>query len=91
MVVPGFSGFVDLVKAYALRQMGTIQRVTTLVTLLLTVSLSAAVQDKQSAYDDEMRKGEMLINIDGDGIVRARKSGYGWRPTTGSRERLSGR
>jgi thiol-disulfide isomerase/thioredoxin len=37
--------------------MGTIQRVTTLVTLLLTVSLSTAAQDKQSAYDDEMRKG----------------------------------
>ena len=40
--------------------MRTIQRVTTLVALLLTVSLSAA-QDKQSAYDNEMRKGEMLI------------------------------
>jgi len=42
--------------------MRTIQRVTTLVALLLTVSLSAAVQDKQSAYEDEMRKAEMLID-----------------------------
>jgi tetratricopeptide (TPR) repeat protein len=42
--------------------MGTIQRVTTLGTLLLTVSLAAAAQDKQSAYEDEMRKGDMLIN-----------------------------
>jgi thiol-disulfide isomerase/thioredoxin len=44
--------------------MGTIQRVTTLVALLLTVSLGTAAQDKdkQSAFDDEMRKGEMLIS-----------------------------
>ena len=42
--------------------MWTIQRVTTLVALLLTVGLVAAAQDKQSAYDEEMRKGEMLIN-----------------------------
>jgi thiol-disulfide isomerase/thioredoxin len=42
--------------------MRTIQRVTTLVALLLTASLGTAAQDKQSAYDEEMRKGEMLIN-----------------------------
>jgi thiol-disulfide isomerase/thioredoxin len=42
--------------------MGTIQRVTTLVTLLLTASLGTSAQDKQSAYEDEMRKGEMLIS-----------------------------
>jgi thiol-disulfide isomerase/thioredoxin len=41
--------------------MRTIQRVTTLVPLLLTVSLSTAAQDKQSAYEDAMRKGETLI------------------------------
>lgn len=41
--------------------MRTIQRVTTLVTLLLTAS-STAAQDKQSAYDGEMRKAEMAIN-----------------------------
>lgn len=41
--------------------MRTIQRVTTLVALLLTVSVAAGAQDKQSAYDDAMRKGEMLI------------------------------
>ena len=42
--------------------MWTIQRVTTLVALLLTVGIGAAAQDKQFAYDEEMRRGEMLMN-----------------------------
>jgi thiol-disulfide isomerase/thioredoxin len=60
--------------------MGTIQRVTTLVALLLTVSLSTAAQekDRQSAYDEEMRKGEMLINRRAyEEALQAYKKAYG--------------
>lgn len=42
--------------------MRAIQRVTTLVVLLLTGAAAAVAQDKQAAYDDEMRKAEQSIN-----------------------------
>ena len=44
--------------------MRPIQRVTTLLTLMLTLAAAGAAQDqaKKDQYDDEMRKAEMLIN-----------------------------
>lgn len=42
--------------------MKTIQHLTTLVVLLLCLDIVPAAQDKQAAYDEEMRKAELLLN-----------------------------